>query len=253
MVFRGLSILRVPVMTSTCASLFCVLISSNAVAIEPPTSLRLNTTVVSPPLSWSDTVFANAVTSGALVLSSGATRSNLSITADGPQASVQCNGSCSLDHIRISSREGVRCVTGTLNIDSMWIEAQGVSGDHADGLQCYSPGSSGTNIIKNTTFRAYNNNATAGYFSADNWKGSHSFENVLFWGGPFGLRVTFDGGSSVSLKDVYFVKGSFMYSAFLFDPDSSGKAVPILKWENVRWVTIVNGQMVIGDLIPKPY
>lgn len=233
------------------------LLSSNLFAagtLEPPTLLRLGGDLPTVPLSFNDPVFASVTNSGALVLSSGAVISNLSITADGPQASVQCNGSCTLNKVRISSREAVRCVSGNLNLNSVWVEAKGVSGDHADGLQCYSPGSTGVNTIKNTTFRAYNDNATAGYFSADNWKGSHVFENVLFWGGPFGLRVTYDGGTAVSLKNVYFVKGSFMYDAFLFDPDSagSGRHVPILQWDNVRWATIVNGQLVLGDLIPKP-
>lgn len=215
-----------------------------AQTLNPPGNLRLVSTVA-VPLSWGDPAFASVTNSGALTLSSGSIRSNLSITATGPQASVQCNGSCTLNNIRISSQEGVRCTSGNLNLNWVWVEAQGVSGDHADGLQCYSPGSTGVNTIKNTTFRAYNHDATAAYFSADDWKGSHNFEDVLFWGGPFGLRINVDGGTSASLKNVYFVQGSFLYSAFLID-------VPILKWENVRWATIVNGQLVPGAQIPRP-
>jgi hypothetical protein len=236
--------------------ILCLGASTFAAALTAPENLTIGSDAsqsgsASMPLSWDDPMFANVTSSGALVLSGGATRSNLSITQDGGAASIQCNGSCSLDHIRISSSEGVRCVTGTLSINSMWIEAKGRSGDHADGLQCYSPGSTGTNVITNTTFRAYNSNATAGYFSADNWKGSHRFENVLFWGGPWGLRIPYDGGSAVYLKNVYFVKGSFGYAPFLFDANSSGH-VPILQWENVRWATIVNGQLVPGDQISQP-
>lgn len=223
--------------------------SAFAQTIGTPGVLRLET-VGSPtggvamPLSWNDPAFANVTTSNALILSGGAVRSSLSITQDGNQASVQCT-SCTLNNVRISSREGVRCTSGNLNLNWVWVEAQGVSGDHADGLQCYSPGSTGTNVIKNTTFRAYNHDATAGYFSADNWKGSHVFENVLFWGGPFGLRINSDGGTSVSLKNVYFVQNSFLYDAFLIQ-------APIIQWENVRWATIVNGQLVLGNAIPKP-
>jgi hypothetical protein len=71
-------------------------------------------------------------------------------------------------------------------------------------------------------------------------------------GGNYGLRIPADGGSSVKLKNVYFVKDSFLYGAFLFD-EVSGKKVPIQQWENVYWVTIQNGKMVIGSPIPKPY
>jgi len=203
------------------------------------------------PISWNDPAFAKVVNSASLSLGNGATKSNLSITDNSGDAAIVCNGSCNLDHIRISAREGIRCTTGTLNIESMWIEVKGQPSDHADGLQCYSPGSKGTNTVKNTTFRSYTNDATAGYWSADNWKGSHHFENVLFWGGPYGLRIPYDGGSEVYLKNVYFVQGSFGAGPFLFDANSSGH-IPILQWDNVRWATVVNGQLVLGAQIPKP-
>src|SRR5690606_20518791 len=122
--------------------------------------------------------------------------------------------------------------------------ATGVGSDHADGLQCYSPGSTGVVTVKNTTFKT-GGSSTAGYFSADNWRGEHIFENVLFWGGNHGLRINSDGGSSARLKNVYFVRGSFQYAAFQID-------VPILQWENVRWVTIENGRLVMGEEIARP-
>lgn len=201
------------------------------------------------PLSFDDAAFANAKTSGAMSLGSGQSRSNLSIVSSSGDQVITCTGSCTLDHIRIQGREGVRCVSGAINLTWMWIEVKGVGSDHADGLQCYSPGSTGSVTVKNSTFKA--TNANAAYFSADNWKGSHSFENVLFWGGNFGLRIPADGGSTVSLKNVYFVKGSFQYGAYLFDV-VSGKQVQITQWENVRYVSIVNGALVLGELIPKP-
>lgn len=200
------------------------------------------------PLSFEDAAFASVKTSGALNLSSGQSRSNLSIVSTSGDQVVTCKGSCALDHIRIKAREGVRCVSGTISMSWVWIEVAGTGDDHADGLQCYGPGNSGAVIVKNSTFKG--TNANAGYFSADNWKGSHSFENVLFTGGNFGLRIPADGGSSVSLKNVYFVK-PFLYGAFLFD-EVNGKKTPILQWENVRWATIKDGQLVPGALIPKP-
>jgi len=33
----------------------------------------------------------------------------------------------------------------------------------------------------------------------------------------------------------------------------NGKRPTITKWENVRYVTIQNGQLVMGALIPRPY
>jgi hypothetical protein len=77
---------------------------------------------------------------------------------------------------------------------------------------------------------------------------------VLFWGdgtGQFGLRIPYDGGSGVSLKNVYFVQGS-VGTPFQFDV-VGGKRIPLLKWENVRWATVQNGKLVLGNLIPKPY
>ncbi len=190
------------------------------------------------PLSWDDPAFSKATTSNAVVVSNGQSRSNLSITDSGNLASVQCDGSCTLSNIRINSREGVRCVSGNMNLSWMWIEVKGQGSDHADGLQCYSPGSTGVVTVKNTTFRGYNSAATAGFFSADSWRGSFVFENVLFWGAPYGLRIHADGysGASAKLKNVYFVRNSFGYGAFLLD-------VNVAQWENVYYVDIVNGEM----------
>ena len=127
-------------------------------------------------------------TSGAVTLSNGGSISNKSITATGPQASVQCNGACTITNVRISSREGVRIGgSGNVTIEKSWIEATGQSGDHADSIQAYAPGSKGTVTIKNSTIVAHNNDATAGLFVADNYTGTFVLENVIFWAGR---RVT---------------------------------------------------------------
>lgn len=190
------------------------------------------------PLSWNDTAFKNVTNSSALTLSSGASRSDLSITDSGGLASILCQGSCSLSNIRINSREGVRCASGNINLNWMWVEVKGQGEDHADGLQCYNPGGTGLVTVKNTTFRAYNVAANAGFWSADGWRGSFVFENVLFWGGPFGLRIHADGysGATAKLKNVYFVRNSFGYGAFDMD-------INVAQWDNVYYVDIVNGEM----------
>lgn len=65
------------------------------------------------------------------------------------------------------------------------------------------------------------------------------------------MRIPADGGTSVRLKNVFFVKNA-VGEPFYFDA-VNGKQIPILQWENVRWVTISNNKMILGDLIPKPY
>src|SRR5687768_18364700 len=88
----------------------------------------------------------------------------------------------------------------------------GTGDDHADGVQTYSPGDRGTIRIRNSTIKCGLDAATAGLFIADNWTGLRDgsptldCENVLFWGGPFGLRCHSDrnGDVRVSLKDVFF-------------------------------------------------
>jgi hypothetical protein len=198
------------------------------------------------PLSWDDAVFASVATSG-VVSMNGGTLTDKSITTSGQDAGQEASvkGPGTMTRVRIRSRECVRHWKDTLTVNWCWIEPDGRNypGDHADGIQCY--GSGGTAVIKNTTIRAYNSNAAGGYFSDDGWKGTHSFENVMFWGGPFGLHVTDIGGTSVSLKNVYFVKDSFGYGPYRVQ-------IPVALWENVRWATISNGKLVPGDLIAAP-
>lgn len=202
------------------------------------------------PLSFNDPVFAN-VTSGTsrITLSSGSSRTDLSIVENSGEPTITCGGSCALTRVRIQSREGVRCNNGNINLTWVYITATAVGADHTDGLQCYAPGSTGTVTVKNSTFKM--GSANAGYFSADNWQGSHVFENVLFEGGNFGLRIPADGGSSVSLKNVYFVRGSFLYGPFLFDV-VKGRRINIAQWENVRWASWHGDQLVLGEPIRRP-
>src|ERR1700704_4749165 len=100
------------------------------------------------PLSWSDPLFSDNVNSGSVTVRNGGTLSNVSITDSGSIASVVLAGSATLDDIRISSREGVRIGgSGNITINDAYIEATGQPGDHADSIQAYAPGSSGTVTI----------------------------------------------------------------------------------------------------------
>lgn len=203
------------------------------------------------PLSFNDPAYVNTTSSTTRIkLRPGSSRTDVSIIENSGDPTITCEGSCDLTRVRIQSREGVRCVSGNINLAWVYIQATGVGDDHADGVQCYSPGSTGTVTVKNSTFRMAGS-TTAGYFSADNWQGSHVFENVLFEGGNHGLRIPADGGSSVSLKNVYFVRGSFRYGAFLFDV-VNGRRIKILQWENVRWASWRGDQLVLEGSIPQP-
>ena len=141
------------------------------------------------PLSWNDSMFSGVTNSGSVILKNGGTVSNKSITDSGDIASVLGYGSFTVDGVRINSTEGVRIGgSGDIVINNSYIETTGRSGDHADGIQAYAPGSTGNVTIKNSTIVSHNDNATAGMFIADDYNGTFTFNNVVFQGGPFGLR-----------------------------------------------------------------
>lgn len=205
------------------------------------------------PLSFNDPIFTNMTTSGDVTIPDGESLSNRSITGPTPSASITATGAATITKCRVDSQEAVRVGgSGLVRIDQSWLEAEGVAGDHADVIQAYAPGSTGTIHVTNSTLRAYNQDATAGLFVADNWTGTVRLENVVFWGGPFGLRLHSDVGGDlhVYLKDVYFV-GPFGYDPYLIS-GQGGTAVIIHQWENVRNATIVNGALVPGAAIPPP-
>ncbi len=97
------------------------------------------------PLSWNDSIFNSVTNSGSVTLRNGATLSDKSITDSGDIASVVGYGSFAVNQVRIDSREGVRLGgDGDIVINNSYIETTGIGADHADGIQAYSPGSSGT-------------------------------------------------------------------------------------------------------------
>jgi len=207
------------------------------------------------PLSWNDPMFSGVTTSNSVWLPNGGTISNKSITDTGDTASVGGGGSFTIDDVRISSQEGVRIGgSGTVNINDSYIETTGLAGDHSDGIQAYAPGGKGNVTITNSMIVSHNHDATAGMFIADQYYGTFTLNNVVFDGGPYGLRIGNDAGAGhdqyVALKDVYFIQGSFEYAPFIFEPVNG--AIHITQWDNVRWATIVNGQLVPGSLIAPP-
>ncbi|MDI4231375.1 Ig-like domain-containing protein [Bradyrhizobium sp. Arg237L] len=209
--------------------------------------------MVSIPLSWNDPMFNSVTNINGASVAQGGTLSNKSISdMSSGDASVGGTGSFNLDTVRIDSREGVRVGTGgDFNINNSYIETTGLAGDHADGIQAYAPGASGNITVTNSSIVSHNNsNATAGIWIADNYGGSLTLDNVMFEGGPYGLRIAADDQDiTVALKDVYFV-GPFGGGPLLFQQVNA--KIHITQWENVRTATIVNGQLVPGDLIPAP-
>jgi hypothetical protein len=203
------------------------------------------------PLSWNDPIFSNVTTSSSIRVANGGTVSNKSITDTGDTASIVGLGSFTLDQVRINSQEGVRIAgDGNMLINNSYIETTGIGADHADGIQAYDPGGKGNVTITNSTIVSHNSSATAGMFFADNYGGTVTLNNVVFEGGPYGLRLHADDQDlTVALKDVYFV-GPFMYDPFLLLEVNA--QIHVTQWENVRYATIVNGQLVPGALIPSP-
>jgi hypothetical protein len=199
-------------------------------------------------------MFANVTSVNGASVADGGTLSNKSISGmSSGDASVGGLGSFTIDTVRIDSREGVRVGgSGDININNSYIETTGLAGDHADGIQAYDPGGKGNITLTNSAIVSHNNaNATAGLWVADDYGGTVTLDNVMFEGGPYGLRIAADDQPiSVALKDVYFV-GPFGGGPLLFQQVNA--PIHITEWDNVRSATIVNGQLVPGALIPPPF
>ena len=220
--------------------------------IEPPTEPPVEGDI---PLDWDHESFDDCSNSGCVTVSNGKAVENKSITETGHTASITMgSGGGKALSCRVSSREGVRIGgSGNFEIDGCYLEATGQGDDHADTIQHYSPGSRGTLTLTNSTIRAHNQAATAGLFCADNWTGTFDISNVVFHGGPFGLRLHPDTGGDniIRLRDVFFV-GPFGYHPYEFG-NYGGHRNIFEVWENVRHATIdADGNLVPGNAIPKP-
>jgi hypothetical protein len=218
--------------------------------IEPPVEPPAETGTI--PMSFNDPMFDDMTEkTSCMTLSTGQNLSNHSIKENSGNPTVVSHGNNKITKLRVKSRECIRITDGDLTIENAYLEAQGTGDDHADTLQAYSPHANGNVTLRNTHVRAFNEAATAGYFSADYWGGTITCENVIFQGGPYGFRVHADTGASldISMKDVFFV-GPFGYDAFLIGP--YGGTVTIHQWENVCHATIQNGKLVPGAAINKP-
>jgi len=242
--------------TQTVTEVVTATAPSEPVVTEPPPATEPAPIAVSgtPPLIYEDARFNANVSAPSTTVQRGSSIQGKSITDTGHTASIILLGNNSVNRCRIRSREGIRVASGgEFVITDTYVEVNGTGRDHADGLQTYAPGSRGKIIARNSTFKCGLDASTAGFFIADNWTGGSELENVVFLGGPFGLRAHSDTGGDlhVSLKNVSFV-GPFKYKPFLLSGENGTKLI-IDRWENVCMATISNGQLVKGAQIPRPF
>jgi hypothetical protein len=243
------AITLLPLAFNNCSSSFesKTLTQDSSAPSDPPSGAESQKS--GPPLSFNDARFSNVTSlNQTMTVSNGGSVMDKSIQEYSGNPTITRSGSCTLTRVRVDSRECIRAVQGDIVINDSYLEATGATNDHADVIQTYSPGSHGTITLRNTSIVAHNNDATAGIFVADNWKPDLvDLENVMFQGGPYGLRLHADGYASAHLrmKDVCFV-GPFGYGMFIID------GFIIDEWTNVNECVIQNGELVVTQAIPHP-
>jgi len=208
------------------------------------------------PMGWDDPMFTGMTElTSVLTLSTGQNLSHRSIDEQSGQPSISCTNNNTISYCRVLSRECVR-VTGSVTMDHCYFEALGIGTDHADTVQHFSPYEvDAVVVVQNCHIRAHTTAATAGYFIADWWSGSVSFENVIFQSGPHGSKIHSDTDChlDLSFKNCFYV-GPFVndYDNVAFIFAEYGGTITFVKWENVREATIVDGVLVPGAVIPQP-
>lgn len=206
------------------------------------------------PLTYNDPIFVGMTNTANDTWISSGTMSFRSFPNDPvSEASIRCNnpGPILIHHCRADSNECIRFAgtSGGVTIEDSWFYAHDVDPAHADTMQCF--GSGGDITIRRTYIKANNTAATAGFFCADGYDGTFTFENVIFDGGPYGLRVHSDGGPiTLHLTNCYFLTGSFGTAPYTIT--ETGSQITIGTWSNVRFATIVGGVIVPGSLISPP-
>jgi len=230
-----------------------VLLHAQAQAPKAPTNVRITTGSTSPPpppptgsipSGWDDARFNNNVSIGSSPYASNFTKDHFDIIDSSGDPSLGCQ-KFTAQFFRIQSREGVRVCGGDVLIEDFYIKVNGLSGDHADGIQHYigeagttlkdRNGNAGYQLIARRGVIEINGTCTAGLFSADGSKGRIWLEDVKFItnSGCKGLRVNYDGGGPVSCVRCVFQNAPQV--------DSS-----VDVWENN---TMLNGSPVSA---PKP-
>lgn len=231
-----------------CPSDAQILQFSGAAVSDPP--------VNSIPLTYSAAQFSSNESQAPLTLTNDQTLLNKSITASGspslPASVVMANNS-TIKNCRIDSDECVRVGNGTYTIEDSYLEATGSGDDHADTIQAYAGGPARFIInITRCSIVAHNTAATAGLFTADDCTGDIFLTDVVFNGGPFGMKIHADAGGDTRLylNRVYFV-GPFGTAPYTFLDFAGGKVIAE-QWDNVYNATIVNDELVVGSPLSPP-
>lgn len=211
-----------------------------------------------PISGWNDLSFVNMTErTSPVTVGANQTVSGLSIDVrgqTGAPAAIDIGSTGSMRRCRIRANEGIRVSDGARLIEGCFVEVTATS-THSDSLQAYNPGATGTITLRNSwlcNIPGTHEAGNAAYWSAADWRGNHILENVLLSGGGFNLRIPGDGGTSMSLTNVFFEEGTGVLGTLWF-PEVNGRRCRIDKWENVRFARIVNGSLVLGAFIPKPY
>lgn len=180
------------------------------------------------------------------------------------------NDVLNLSQCYINGREGPRIGAGsisraTLNINETFINCVGKGQDHADGIQAYSPGGIALVNITKSCLRSYTDAeakakygsgfiGSCGFFWADSMQGEVRMTDTVIWGGGRGVAIYADTGiTRVSFENVFFVPSPDGWTGFDFDIRATGGKLIIDKWANVCEAAIVNGQLIPGKLIAKPF
>lgn len=210
------------------------------------------------PLTFDDPLFnRNLSTASPVIVAIGESISHRTIEeyVSALSSTLDFKGDTVGEVLSISSRECVR-ISGSGDVTLRWCYFNAIGneaeGDHADTVQIFAVGGRGDTVtLENCTVEAGEIAATAGMFCADDWGGTIVLRKTVFKGGPYGLKVTADPTCEIDLylEDVYFV-GPFVSGPYVFQNNSG--TVLIKQWDNVRWATIVDGELVPGDLIPAP-
>lgn len=149
--------------------------------------------------------------------------------------------------------------------------------DHPDGLQADGPGDV-TIEANNSVFHSVDDAKSAELLEppasggvvacgsdafrwADNSYGTIKFRNVIIRGNGRGCSIYADQlTTNIDWENVYFIdedatatlpSGSRAYYRAAIGQRNAG-VINIVNWTNVRYATIVGGEIVPGDLIPEP-
>lgn len=207
------------------------------------------------PMSFNDPMFTNMVElTGAVALVPGQAMSKTSIQEQSGLSSIGCQGNNKIFLSRVDSRECVRVTVGDCLIEKGYFRAISQPTDHTDGIQVFASGATGGTVtVKDTHITVSNTvDTTACFTASDGWSGTLIFDNVLFNGGPMGLKVGVENGCHIDIymKDCYFANFSGS-DGFIFQDVGTGTHT-IHQWDNVRAATIVGNTIVPGALLTQP-